>query len=214
MKKAALLVMIITVFSKILGFGREIVLSYTYGASAITDAYLISQTIPFVIFAFIGAGIATGFIPLYNKILNEQEEGAVNRYTNNLSTVLILLSSLVVIFVLVLTEPIVRLFAQGFNVETFELAVQFTKISVFGVYFTALLSIFTGYLRIYGNYTIPATVSIPMNILVIFSLFVSTKTNIYVIAIGSVLATASQLLLLIPFVRKTGYRYRPVRSST
>ena len=39
---------------------------------------------------------------------------------------------------------------------------------------------------------------------------ISTKTNIYVIAIGSVLATASQLLLLIPFVRKTGYRYQPV----
>jgi len=50
MKKTALLVMIITVLSKIIGFGREIVLSYVYGASAITDAYLISQTIPIVIF--------------------------------------------------------------------------------------------------------------------------------------------------------------------
>ena len=37
MKKAALLVMIITVISKIVGFVREIVLSYVFGASAITD---------------------------------------------------------------------------------------------------------------------------------------------------------------------------------
>jgi len=49
MKKTALLVMIITILSKILGFGREMVLSYVYGASAITDAYLISQTIPGVV---------------------------------------------------------------------------------------------------------------------------------------------------------------------
>ena len=50
MKKAAFLVMIITIMSKVVGFVREIVLSYVYGASAITDAYLISQTIPVVIF--------------------------------------------------------------------------------------------------------------------------------------------------------------------
>ena len=46
--------------------------------------------------------------------------------------------------------------------------------------------------------------------MIIASLFISTKTNIYVIAVGSVVATASQLLLLIPFVRKTGYRYQPI----
>ena len=73
MKKAALLVMIITIVSKILGFGREIVLSYVYGASSITDAYLISQTIPLVIFSFISAGVATGFIPMYSR--NRKEDG-------------------------------------------------------------------------------------------------------------------------------------------
>ena len=90
MKKTALLVMIITVLSKIIGFGREIVLSYVYGASAITDAYLISQTIPIVIFSFIGVGIATSFIPLYSRIFNEQGQLEANRYTNNLSNTLLL----------------------------------------------------------------------------------------------------------------------------
>lgn len=210
MKKAALLVMIITILSKILGFGREIVLSYVYGASAITDAYLISQTIPSVIFSFISAGIATGFIPLYSRILSEQGQLEANRYTNNLSNTLLLLASIMVAIVLLFTQPIVKIFASGFSGETLELAIGFTRISVFGVYFTALLNIFAGYLRIHDNYLIPALVGLPMNLVIIASLFISTKTNIYVIAIGSVLATASQLLLLIPFVRKTGYRYQPV----
>jgi putative peptidoglycan lipid II flippase len=93
MKKTALLVMIITIVSKILGFGREIVLSYVYGASAITDAYLISQTIPAVIFGFVSAGVATGFIPLYSRILNEEGQLEANKYTNNLSNALLLLAS-------------------------------------------------------------------------------------------------------------------------
>ena len=99
MKKTALLVMVITILSKILGFGREIVLSYVYGASAITDAYLISQTIPYVVFSFIGAGIATGFIPLYNRIFKEQGRLEANKYTNNLSNALLLLVSIIVAFV-------------------------------------------------------------------------------------------------------------------
>ena len=210
MKKTAFVLMVITIVSKIVGFGREIVLSYVYGASAITDAYLISQTIPAVIFSFISAGIATGFIPLYSRILNERGQIEANRYTNNLTNTLLLLSSVIVVFVLSFTQPIVKIFASGFSGETLELAIRFTRISVFGVYFTALLNIFAGFLRLHENYIIPALVGLPMNLVIIASLFISTKTNIYVIAVGSVVATASQLLLLIPFVRKTGYRYQPI----
>ena len=210
MKKTALLVMVITILSKILGFGREIVLSYVYGASAITDAYLISQTIPYVVFSFIGAGIATGFIPLYNRIFKEQGRLEANKYTNNLSNALLLLVSIIVAFVFLFTQPIVKIFASGFSRETLELAIKFTRISIVGIYFVANINIFASFLQIHKNYIIPALLGFPMNLVIIASLFISTKTNIYVIAIGSVLATASQLLLLIPFVRKTGYRYQPV----
>lgn len=68
MKKTALILMLITVVSKMLGFIRDITLSYFYGASAISDAYLISITIPLVIFSFIGIGISTGYIPIYSEI--------------------------------------------------------------------------------------------------------------------------------------------------
>jgi putative peptidoglycan lipid II flippase len=49
-----------------------------------------------------------------------------------------------------------------------------------------------------------------MNLVTIISIVISTKTDVHVLAIGSVLATVSQFLLLIPCVRKTGYRYQLV----
>ena len=210
MKRTVLLVMIITILSKFLGFGREVALSYVYGASAVTDAYLISQTIPYVIFSFVSAGIATGFIPLYSRILNERGQLEANRYTNNLSNALLLVISIVVGFVLLFTQPIVKLFATGFGGETLELAINFTRISVFGIYFTALVNVFAGFLQIHGNYVAPALFALPMNLVTIISIVISTKTDVHVLAIGSVLATVSQFLLLIPFVRKTGYRYQLV----
>lgn len=208
MKKAALLVMVITILSKLLGFGREIVLSYVYGASAITDVYLISQTIPVVIFSFISVGIATGFIPMYSRILNEGGKLGADRFTSNLTNALLLVASIVVGIVLLLTEPIVKLFASGFSGDTLRLAVSFTRITVFGVYFTTLMNVFANYLRLHNNYVIPALVGFPMNLITIAFLFLSTKTNTYVLAIGSVLAIASQFALLLPCVHKVGFRYQ------
>ncbi len=57
MKKTAIILMFITIISKLFGFGREIALSYIYGASNISDAYLISITIPSVVFGFVSIGI-------------------------------------------------------------------------------------------------------------------------------------------------------------
>ena len=130
MKRAALLVMIITILSKLLGFGREIVSSYVYGASAIIDAYLVSQTIPGVIFSFVSVGVATGFIPLYSRIFKEEGRLGADTLTNNLSNAMLLFASVVVVVVL-FTEPIVRVFASGFAGDTLQFAADFTRISVF-----------------------------------------------------------------------------------
>lgn len=210
MKKAAFLVMIITVISKVIGFVREIVLSYIYGASAITDVYLISQTIPVTVFSFISVGVATGFIPMYNRIKIEEGHLCALRFTSNLSNTLLLLATFVVVIVLIFTQPIVKLFASGFGGETLDLAVNFTRITVFGVYFTSLLNIFAEYLRIHENYVVPALVGFPMNFVIIGSLIASKQTNVYVLAFGSLLAIVSQLIILMPFIRKTGFRYKSV----
>src|SRR5690554_102439 len=114
MKKTAFAIMIITVFAKIFGFGREIALSYYYGASTITDAYLISLTIPGVIFAFIGAGIGTGFIPMYSRVRQEQGPDKAMSFTNNVINIVLAFCTIMVAVGVIFTKPLVRLFASGF----------------------------------------------------------------------------------------------------
>lgn len=210
MKKTAIILMLITIISKIFGFAREITLSYFYGASSISDAYLISITIPAAIFSFIGVGISTGYIPMYSNIESNYGIKESYRFTNNLINILLIICTIIVIIGLLFTEQIVKIFASGFEGETLALAVRFTKISLIGIYFSGLLSIFSGFLRLRGNYVIPALVGFPMNFFIILSIFLSSKTSILALAIGSLIATISQLLLLIPFIYKEGYRYRPV----
>lgn len=210
MKKIALSIMFITIISKVFGFARDVTLSYFYGASNITDAYLISIIIPTAIFGIISSGIATGYIPMYTKIekLEGSKEG--NRYTNNLINILFVLCSVILVFGLTFTTPLVKIFASGFTGETLELTVKFTRVGLVAMYFTGLVSIFVGFLQIKNNYIIPALIGLPLNIFTILSIIISAKGNIILLAIGTVIATASQLLLLIPFVYKRGYRYKPI----
>jgi len=58
MKKTAVMLMLITVVTKIIGFFREIIISYYYGASNISDAYLVALSITDSLFSVIGLGIA------------------------------------------------------------------------------------------------------------------------------------------------------------
>ena len=210
MKRTTLAVMVITVFSKLVGFIREMVLSYVYGASGLTDAYLIAQTIPAVIFSFVSSGIATGFVPMYSRIVGERGKLEADRYTCNLSNALVLMAAIIVVFVLALTQPVVKLFASGFTGETLSLTVKLTRISIFAVFFTGLVNVFSGYLRLHGSFVIPSLVSFPFSFGIILSLFISARTSIYVLGVGSVVATASQLVLCIPFLRKTGYTHRRI----
>lgn len=208
MKKIALVIMLLTIIAKVLGFSRDIILSYFYGASYISDAYLISITVPLSIFSFVGTGIATTYIPMYGSITNKENVYNANIFTNNLTNIILIICMIITALVLVFTTPLVKLFASGFQGETLKLAVLFTRINIFGIFFSGLLYIFNGYLQIKNNFVVPALVSIPLNLVIILAIMISYNSNPIVLAIGTVTAMAFQVLLLIPFIKKTGYKPR------
>ncbi|MBL3646007.1 murein biosynthesis integral membrane protein MurJ, partial [Bacillus sp. RHFB] len=206
----AIMLMLLTIFSKILGLTRDITLSYFYGASGISDAYLISITIPGTIFAFIGTGIATTFIPLYSNIENTVNTKSADRFTNNILNLTLVICSCLIVCSALFTNKIVGIFASGFEEETLKLAVTFTRISLFGIYFSGLVFIFTSYLRMKNKFVIPALIGVPLNLFTIISIAASSKYSLLLLAVGSIIATASQLLLLIPSAYKSGFRYNPI----
>lgn len=208
MKKIAILLMFITILTKLLGFARDIILSYFYGASNISDVYLISLTIPMVIFKFISVGIATGYIPMYSRIEKNHGVKIAYKYTNNLINILLIICTIMVTLGLLFTEQIVKIFASGFEGETLVLAVKFTKVSLFAIYSVGLINIFNALFQIKGRYLISAIGAIPLNLFYILSIFYSAKSNIMILPIGSLMAVIAQLLFLIFFIGKTGYRYQ------
>ncbi len=209
MKKTALLLMLITIISKFLGFGREIVLSYFFGASNISDAYLISWTIPGVVFSFVGVGIATSFIPIFSAADNKNKESGVS-FVNNIINVLLLLVTFIVILVMIFTPQVVKSFATGFDAETSKLAILFTRISIFSIYFSGLIYIFSSFLQIRGNYLIPALMGIPLNVTIVVSIILGSKIDITILAVGILFAKIIEFIFLLPSIRKQNYKHKMI----
>ncbi|MGI1820929.1 murein biosynthesis integral membrane protein MurJ [Exiguobacterium sp. TRN 1102] len=208
MNKIAVLVMSLILISKILGFTRDLLLSFFYGASVISDAYLISQTIPMVIFSFVGIGIATAFIPVYIKIENESGTLDADKYTSNLVNIIFLFSSLVIGVSLIFVEQIVSIFATGFEGEAYKLTVEFTRVSIWSIYGITLSYLFQAYLQVKGSYYAAAAMGLPLNIITISSIIISTYTQSIYLAIGGVIASFSQVFVQLFLIKKSKFKYR------
>lgn len=202
--------MIITIISKVTGFLRDITLSYFYGASSISDAYIVSITITTVLFSLIIAGISTAYIPMYKNIEFNVSRLAAIKFTNNLIHIILIITTVIIFVGLVFSNLLVKLFAFGFDGETLEIAVLFTRIGITGIYFTSLTQLLVGYLQLNGKFVLPAMIGIPFNLIIIISIFVSTKMDIIILAIGGVLAALFQLLFLLPSLFKAEYSYKSI----
>lgn len=197
--------MLIGIIAKAIGFSRDLILSFYYGASNITDIYMMATTIPLVIFSFVGAGIVTSFIPVYSTIKSYKEK---QNFVNSIINIVIILTTIIIAVIYLFTEEIVHLFVPGFENQSQDLTVKFTRISCLALYFSGIIFIFQSYLESNGKFLATSLMSFPLNIVLISSIFLSTIYELDILAWGIVISVLCQFLFLIPSLKNTGYKYK------
>ena len=207
--KAAVGLMAATLIAKILGFGRELALSYAYGASGTSDAFLVAMNIPAVIFSAIGTSLGTAFIPLFCDIDAKQGKKASLRFTNNVLNIVVLICLITSLVGVLFTGPIVKLFAYGFKGETLSQAIYFTRVLILGMAFLGISYIMMAFLQVKENFIIPGLMSVPYNMLIIISIFLSVAINPNLLPWGTLFGLSLQFIFQYPFARKKGFRYIP-----
>lgn len=206
MKKVIANVILITVLAKVLGFAREILLSYFFGATGISDAYLVSQTIPGTIFQFVGTGLATSFIPVFMNILTKEGKKRADSFTNTVISIVFIFSTFVILLVWVFTPFIIKIFASGFQGQTLYYAIWFTRINIMSLYFSSMIYVFTSYLQACNKFKMVAFAAIPNSIVIIASIILGAKLHIYALPIGSVVAVFIQLIFIYAGVKQREFK--------
>ena len=207
--KATVGLMIATIIAKVLGFGRELVLASSYGASMYSDAYLTAMNIPVVIFTIIGTTLGTVLIPMYFEVNSDLGEKKALNFTNNVFNMVIAICIVLAILGFIFTEQLVKVFAMGFEGQTLKIAIDFTRITIIGIVFTGLSYVMTAYLQIKNNFTVPGLISVPKNIIIITSIILSVKYYPYIMIWGTLIGIATEFIFQLPFAIKNGYKYQP-----
>ncbi|PRO65337.1 murein biosynthesis integral membrane protein MurJ [Alkalicoccus urumqiensis] len=211
MKKTVVLMMLLTIVSKVIGFLRDVTLAYFYGTSGVSDAYLISLTVPVVLFGMVAKGVSTGYIPMISRLETEKGPQAVVRFTNNLIWMLLLGSTVLIGAAWIFAEPLVLVFASGFTGETLELAVYFTRVTLVGIYFTIFIRILSAYLNYQQLFAVPNLLGIPMSLIVITSIVLSAEFDMpELLAYGFVAALFVQWLILLGFSFAKKFKWKLV----
>lgn len=211
--KSGITIIVFTLFTKLLGFFREVLIAAKFGSGMETDTFFIALSVAALITNFLREGISTSFIPILGEISEKKGKLAKVEHTNKMINLMIIISLVLVIFMFIFAPFIVKIFAKGFEKNQFDSAVRLTRIGLPMILFSGITGILIGYLQSEEKFNSTAIIGVPFNIIYIaYLLLLSSKFGITGLMIAAVVAVFSQLIVQILAANKVGFYYEAVIS--
>lgn len=209
MGKTAILLMILTLISKVTGLVREKFFAYFLGTSDLLDIYNTSSSIPLILFSFISASLVAVFIPIYQGIVSESGVNKAHKFTSNLVNIMFIVATLFIIFIYITAPLLVKLFAPAYVGEKLISSINFTRIMSITIYASIFSSVFIAYLRIKNKFLTAEFPGIIMNFFYVISLLISYYfNNIYLLPILFVVSDMLKYMFFPRAIKKTGYKHQ------
>lgn len=204
---------VISTLSRVIGFFREVLVTNYFGSSGETDAYFVSLALAQFFSIYLVTAINTTFIPVLAEAEADKEVSPNKIYSNILNAVL-LFSIFLFLAALLFIRPLTNLIAGGFIIndpDTFELSIHLSRISILNLLIPGLLGIVTGFLQYNRAFLSSVIIGLPLNaVYIIYLVFMSGRFGIIGLTWAGVAASASQLIVLIPGLKKKNFQYVPV----
>lgn len=203
-----------TFLSRILGYLRDMVLAWFFGAGPISDAFFVAFRIPNLLRKLFAEGsLSVAFIPVFTEHLIHRGKKDAFEMAESAMRLLAVVLAVAVIFGILLSPWIVRIIAPGFAGTSVQsaLTVTLTRIMFPYLFFIGLTALCMAILNVLGHFAAPAFAPVFLNLAMIGSvLWISPHLDEPVIglAVGVVAGGMLQLVLQLPFLMKKGIRFR------
>lgn len=211
---AAFIITVANISSSLLGLLRERVLIKLFfnnieGQQAY-EAFQVAFQIPDLLFQLIVLGaLSAAFIPLFTELKRKDKKKAFT-FTSTVMNLVLLIFAFFSIVAFIFARPITlaRTGAE-FTPEQVEIAVNLTRVMLFAQFFFAISNFLTGILQAYQRFIIPAIAPLVYNLgIIITSIFLAQYLGIYAAGLGVVIGAALHMLIQLPLILKTGYRWQ------
>ena len=215
--KAAGLVSVMTLISRLLGLVREQVFAALLGAGYHSDAFRIGFRIPNLLRDLFAEGaLSAAFVPTYARARKEEVQEQAFRLANRVLSFLAVVLGALVLLAIALAWPIVAAIAPGFDDAPgkAELTVRLTRVMMPFLPFVSFAAVAMGVLNAEGRFGVPALSPALFNAVtiawavVLFALHLPADQVVFGWAIGTLAGGLAQFLVQVPSLRRLGWRFR------
>ena len=227
-RRAAGVVGLAVIGSRLFGLVREVVFAAMFGAGKLLDVYIAAFRIPNLLRDLFAEGaLSLAFTTLFTRTWEAEGEKPAWELANLILTAMIFLMGLVCVAALVFAPAIVEVTNFGFhNVPgKFELAVRLTRILFPFILFVSLAAAVMGMLNARFVFGVPASASTVFNVVSVvagvglaFAFDPSARAHwrhpvfderaLYGVSVGVLLGGLAQLGMQLPSLFAQGFRFR------
>lgn len=200
--------MFATILSKVAGLLRDVFIAAKFGTeSAEAVAYSYAGSLPVQLFDFtLGAAVLATFIPIFNGYLKNGDRKRAFEFSNNFINITVFVSVLISVVCMVFSKYIGVLIAPDLDASTQLLLQKLIIIVLPTTVFTTLAYAFVGILQSFGEFNVPAIISLVSNVVII--LYLVFFDSVYGLCVAMLVGWGLQFVIQIPSLVKKGYKYR------
>jgi putative peptidoglycan lipid II flippase len=215
-----------TVLSRFGGVLRGVALAAALGAGTVADAFTLGNTLPNVVYILIiGGALNAVFIPELVRHMKDDPDDGVG-YADRLITLVSIGLAVLVVAAVVFAPFLVRIYATPqYTQQQLDLAIAFARFCLPQIFFYGAYTMLSQVLNARGHFGAPMFAPLVNNIVAIatFVLFIVVAgpeagadgvlepDQVALLGIGTTLGVVMQALVLVPVLRRAGYRFRPSR---
>lgn len=201
--QTALMVSILTVIGKLLGFGRDAVIAAYYGATSETDAYFFANAMPGTLFPAVCSSLSVAFTSIYIKRFAEEDKGASDRYASRMLIGTSIIGIVLGLVGIVIAPIFVPLIAVGFEGSQLALAIQLTELTMGSFVLLMLQYMLCAVLNSKKIFVAPQIAGVLYNIVIIaVTVGLGRSQSMEVLTLTTVGALGVQVVVLVLFCYK------------
>jgi putative peptidoglycan lipid II flippase len=204
--------------TRLIGFVRQWIFAGQFGLSPIAAAWGAAFRIPNMLQTLFGEGVlSASFIPVYAKLLAQEDEEEAGRVAGAVAAILALATAVIVLLGVLAAPFVTDLIVGGFHGATRELTIRLVRVLFPGAGLLVLSAWCLGILNSHRKFFLSYTAPVLWNLAMIATLLVFRRMNperlIVALAWGSVLGSALQFAVQLPVVLRLARHIR-VRLAT
>lgn len=204
----ALVITLLTISSKFIGFFRDVLMAAKYGTGIDSDAFIMGQSIVFVVSMIVITSLTVAFIPMLSDYKANKTEKENRSFINNVYTVTILLTGILGLLTFFFADIVVGFFAPGFSLEAKLLTKNVLLIMLPTIVIAAVVLLNNSFLQSKGKFYVPALIGYPSNGALIFALvFMTSSFGIIGLSVAFTIGVILQLIFQQYALKKADFKY-------